>query len=125
MQQDVIDDRKIPEKRVKTSIPLVHTGGHGGGRGTLVSLSQTGAQIDDASPLPEPGSEVNLSFRLSADLLPVEMTGEVTEKTEKGFGVTFTMMDRRVRGLLKRAITEVIRRGKEDVTQHDLLRPGG
>jgi hypothetical protein len=50
------------------------------------------------------------------------MTGEVAETNEKGFSVTFTMMDRRVRGLLKRAITEVIRRGQEGVTQHDLLR---
>lgn len=122
MQQDVIDDRKQPEKRVKTSIAVVHTGTYGGGRGTLVSLWQTGAQIEDASPLPEPGSEVNVSFRLSADLLPLAVTGEVTETTEKGFSVTFMAIDRRVRGLLKRAITEIIRRGEESVTQHELLR---
>jgi hypothetical protein len=87
-----------------------------------VSLSQGGARVEADSGVPEVGSEVNISFRLSADLLPVQMTGEVSEVTEKGFVVTFTAMDRRVRGLLKRAIAQVVRRGDEGKTQRDLLR---
>jgi hypothetical protein len=121
MGSDLIEDPKPPPKRVLTELPVEYFGAGGAGRGVIRELSQTGALIGESSMIPETGAELELSFRLSEEMLPVAVPAEVVSTTPKEFEVTFTLRERRVRDLLKLAISNASRSG-ENVRHRDLLR---
>ena len=74
-----------------------------------LSVSASGALLEDAEPLLLSGGKINLRFSLVQDALPIDVAAEVVRETETGFAVRFTSMDARVKAVLRTAISKAIR----------------
>jgi hypothetical protein len=118
---ELIRDEKPPAKRVKTALAVEYRGPGGAGTGIISELSLEAAYVEEPSLLPELGTDVELSFRLSADLLPVSLTAEVVRVTAKEFELSFSLIERRVRDLLKLAIANASK-APSNTRHRDLLR---
>ncbi len=75
------------------------------GSGFVRNISHSGALIDPAEPPLLAGGTLKLRFSFFEDSLPVEVKAEVVRETKTGFGVRFTEMDPRLRGIIKQAIS--------------------
>ncbi len=110
----VIDRRAAgtePRSSVRVSVrfPVTYTGRHVKGTAMALSVSATGALLENAEPLLISGGKVRLRFSLAQDAIPVEVAAEVVRETETGFAVRFTSMDVRVKAVLRAAISKAIR----------------
>lgn len=70
--------------------------------GAVQDISSTGARIEDAAVVPDPGTRLRLGFSFYAYALPVPIHGRVVRHTETGgFAVEFEEVDFRTQILLR------------------------
>ena len=74
------------------------------GSGTLHDISMGGACVEGASIPLKPGTRVRLEFAPRPDCLPVEVRAEVVRETKNGFAVEFSVLDPRLKRLLRSLI---------------------
>lgn len=78
--------------RYRTRFDALASAGDREGAGTLTDLSRTGARLDNASFLPEPGTKVRL-YVFIQPVSPFELVGEVVRTSDKSFAIRFTELD--------------------------------
>ena len=103
-KDQLVEPRGAP--RVRLLRHAYFAAGRVEGRGILHDLSITGACINEASPRVKPGIQIRLTFALREQDVPVGIWGKVVRKTETGFAVEFIRLDRSLRELLQRVISD-------------------
>jgi hypothetical protein len=118
--EEGIEARKFP--RLSVSFAIEYSGRSVRGTGTVRNISSSGALIENAEPLLLAGGEVQLSFSIFGNSLPITVPAKVVRETETGFGVEFLEMNVRSRKILKMAITKALNRPDQSEEDSTLLR---
>ena len=79
-----MDKRRDP--RFKARFDALYSMGCEEGSGVLADISYSGARLEDASLLPEPGTRVRL-YVFVQPIQPFELIGHVVRHTEDGFAI--------------------------------------
>lgn len=85
--------------RFKTRFDSLYSTGAAEGAATLVDLSYGGARLEDASILPELGTNVRL-YVFVQPVLPFELEGRVVRLTDDGFAIEYKISDPEVQRLV-------------------------
>ncbi len=99
---------KRKKARVQVGFPVEYKAGGTTGRGSVIDVSNLGAQVDRPTSPVSVGQEIQLRLQLGTST--IRMSGEVVRTTRKSFAVRFDAPDVRLQGLLEVMLS---RRGPE------------
>lgn len=89
-EENLPDDDNRRGERQDVEFEVVYISAREEGTGVLVSISKSGALLEDTSLKPKLGAEVQLNVILYGGDAPVQLRGQVTRYTKTGFAIEIT-----------------------------------
>lgn len=93
----MMDQRKHP--RFRTRFDALCSSGRAEGAGTLIDISYSGAQLEEATIRPALGTELRL-YVFVQPVSPFELVGRVVRHSETGFAIAYTVETPEARSLV-------------------------